>query len=120
MPSDTWPVDTPVPAMLDRVRGRAQERRRRRRTRQGVVGVGLTAAVLVGAVSLSSMPTASRLRTTPAERSDGTGNESNADGSSTQAAGGDQGTGDRSQTRRGSGGGGVASGGDAPGPVSQG
>jgi TolB protein len=67
MHADNWPIDTPVPTMLERVQARATQRRHRRRLRNALVGSVLTAVVAVASLALTSTPVTSSLRTTPAE-----------------------------------------------------
>jgi hypothetical protein len=68
MPSESWPIDTPVAAMLDHVRGRAAGRRRRRRTRQAALALGTVFVVLFAATTMGGGLGDSRLRTMPADQ----------------------------------------------------
>jgi dipeptidyl aminopeptidase/acylaminoacyl peptidase len=77
MPAETWPVTTPVGAMLDRVLLRSKARRHRRRTRQAAMATVLTLATVVATGYLLTSPSGSRLKTTPAEGSRGNDESSN-------------------------------------------
>lgn len=68
MPGDQWPVATPVPLALARVRGRAAQLRRRRRVRRAVVPA--VAFLVLAALVTSTVADGhdARVRTMPADR----------------------------------------------------
>ena len=74
MPAD-WPLDTPVPAMLERVRARALQRRHHRRARNAVAAGCLVMVGVLLTAALDFSSDASRVRTTPAGEPKADGNQ---------------------------------------------
>jgi Tol biopolymer transport system component len=87
VPAESWPFDTPVAVMLERVRARQKEIRNRRRARNTAIGAAVSVVMAVALVAaLAADPVTSKVQTVPAAESGAAPDPSRSGGSGTQGA----------------------------------